>query len=547
MSTPPQATLGRRLPWRLDMVHSNPGDPLTISEFNNPRKLAEYGYTAQVVNDFMPPSTGLLYDSSDPGLFPPSSPERAWITATARRIDARTREIHAAGLKALYFTDFIVFPRALAERHQEQITDPEGNISIHRDKTRDLIRAMIAEMVARFPYLDGLVVRTGETYLHATPHHVGNNPITQGADSHRALLDVLREELCVRHGKTLVYRTWGFDGFERDPDYYLSVTDAIEPHPDLLFSIKHTATDYWRTVEFNKTLTLGRHQQLVEIQCQREYEGKGATPNYVLDGVLNGFEEFHDAPGPQGLNDIRHHPHLQGVFTWSRGGGWEGPDIPDELWCDLNTYVASQWALDVDAPEEALFDRFAKRLGITGDDRERFRELALLSATGVLHGHYSTIMPVNLTWTRDEYLGGSDLELADDFAQAHDEALTEALIAEKAEAAAVWRRIGELADSLTGVNHRRTEFIRTSSAYGTLLYQAIHHAWAVMLLGTSGDRTGHHDQDRIAEHLNAFDQTWSAYEDLRSRPGCAALYRPHGFRDPQTGLLASLDRYRHLT
>lgn len=545
-ATPVASYRHRVLPWRMDMVHSNPGEPLTVSEFNSPARLAAYGYTAQVVNDFMPPTTAVTFDRVDPGILPEGSAAREWATANARRIDARTRHIHAAGLQALYFTDFVVLPAALVDKYRADVTDTTGAISIHRSTTRELLRAMIAEMVERFPYLDGLVIRTGETYLHATPHHHGNNPVTMGAASHRILLELLREELCVRHGKTLVYRTWGFDGFERDPDYYLAVTEGIEPHPNLVMSVKHTATDYWRTVEFNQTLGIGSHQQVVEIQCQREYEGKGAMPNYVMDGVLNGFQEFQDASGPRGLNDIRHHPNLQGVFTWSRGGGWEGPDIPNELWCDLNTYVASQWAKDVDAPEEALFDQYAERIGIHGENRGRFRQIALLSATGTLHGRYSTVMPVNLVWTRDEYLGGSDLELAEDFAAAHEKGLVEDLIAEKAGAASIWQRISRLAHDLSGLRPDLAEFIATSSDYGRLLYESIHHAWAVMLLGTVGDRTGSYDRAVIADHLEAFDRAWSQYQALRVRPGCAGLYRPHSFRAPGTGLRTSLERYRGL-
>ena len=57
------------------------------------------------------------------------------------------------------------------------------------------------------------------------------------------------------------------------------------------FSIKHTALDFWRHVKVNECLTRGKHPQIIEVQCQREYEGKGAYPNYVMDGVINGFEE----------------------------------------------------------------------------------------------------------------------------------------------------------------------------------------------------------------------------------------------------------------
>lgn len=36
---------------------------------------------------------------------------------------------------------------------------------------------MLQEVFARFPSLDGLVIRVGETYLHNVPYHCGNGPI----------------------------------------------------------------------------------------------------------------------------------------------------------------------------------------------------------------------------------------------------------------------------------------------------------------------------------------------------------------------------------
>ena len=43
-------------------------------------------------------------------------------------------------------------------------------------------------------------------------------------------------------------------GFASEPPYYLSVAGNIEPHPDLIFSVKHTADDFWRTIPFNPTI-----------------------------------------------------------------------------------------------------------------------------------------------------------------------------------------------------------------------------------------------------------------------------------------------------
>ena len=50
-------------------------------------------------------------------------------------------------------------------------------------------------------------------------------------------------------------------------------------------------------------------------------------------------------PGePRGLRDIVSNKNFAGVWTWSRGGGWEGPYIPNELWCELNAYVIAKYA-----------------------------------------------------------------------------------------------------------------------------------------------------------------------------------------------------------
>ena len=32
------------------------------------------------------------------------------------------------------------------------------------------------------------------------------------------------------------------------------------------------------------------------MECQREYEGKGAHPNFIAQGVIDGFPEVHGAP-----------------------------------------------------------------------------------------------------------------------------------------------------------------------------------------------------------------------------------------------------------
>jgi len=187
---------------------------------------------------------------------------------------------------------------------------------------------MLQEVFETFPGLDGLVIRTGETYLNDVPYHIGNNPITNGVASHVKLISLLKEVVCEKYNKKIFYRTWGFGGMHDDPAYYLDVVNQIQPHQNLIFSIKHTRGDYHRTYDFNPTLTLGKHQQIIEVQCQREYEGKGAYPNYIANGLINGFEEYESykpQKGYKSLDEIKNNPNIVGVWTWSRGGGWVGP------------------------------------------------------------------------------------------------------------------------------------------------------------------------------------------------------------------------------
>ncbi|WP_406140650.1 hypothetical protein [Streptomyces sp. NBC_01089] len=75
----PGHTGGRRLPFLIDMVQADPGEPMTESRYNDPRTLASYGYDGQVVNEFRPPHTGVTFDTVDDRIFPPGSEARAWV------------------------------------------------------------------------------------------------------------------------------------------------------------------------------------------------------------------------------------------------------------------------------------------------------------------------------------------------------------------------------------------------------------------------------------------------------------------------------------
>lgn len=546
----------------LDMVHHNPGEALTKSVFTDPTYLKSQGYTGQVVNDFTFAHTAITFDSFDKSIFPVGSEARKWVMASAAKVRENIAAAKKEGIKCYYFTDLIVLPKTLVAKYKDQLCDSLGRISLDRPLTVQLHKLMLDELFAAFADLDGLVIRTGETYLNNVPYHTGNNPITNGVASHIKLLELLREEVCVKRNKKIFYRTWSFGGMHSDPKYYLSVVNAIAPHPNLIFSIKHTIGDYHRTFDFNPTLGLGSHPQIVEVQAQREYEGKGAYPNYVMDGVINGFEEYRNGSRPQkgymGLDQLKSLPTFAGVWSWSRGGGWVGPYISNEFWCRLNAFVISRWGGNTAQTEEQVFDAFMDQQGIAGSSCAAFRKLCLLSAKAVIRGHGSAMAGYEskwVWWMRDEFLSGTDEgPLADQFKVYYDKRLLERAVDEKYEAVALWKEIVSLSSQISLRSAADQKYLEVSSRYGLLLHQVIASGWKVMALGYQGDRTGKYDKMAIRTAIAEYDLAWKNYTALgKSEPSSATLYKPFGFvyQAPDyygvTGMGPSVDRYRRLS
>jgi hypothetical protein len=220
----------------------------------------------------------------------------------------------------------------------------------------------------------------------------------------------------------------------------------------------------------------------------------------------------------------------------------------------------SQWAQDTRRSEEALFEDYLTRAGVPGADRARVRRLALLSATAVLHAHYSTLLPLHdLAWTRDQFLGGSDGPLGQDFERLRRAGLVGRALAEKHAATATWQEIVALADAIVWPDARDRDYLRVSARYGLLLSTIIEHGWGVILEGLRGDRSGAYDRAAIGRHLAAYDQGFKGFAELRQRNGaCATLYVPYAFQPPPRGgrglptanrhhgMKPSVDRYRRL-
>jgi hypothetical protein len=236
------------------------------------------------------------------------------------------------------------------------------------------------------------------------------------------------------------------------------------------------------------------------------------------------------------------HPLYAGVWTWSRGGGWEGPYIKNDLWCELNTYVVSQFVLHPARTEADIMRTFCReKLLLSDADAAKLHELNLLSAKAVLRGQLTTLgADVDVWWARDHFFEAPDLS---DFVR---RGLVEKSLAEKAEAVGLWRQIEDLAQSITFSDPATREFVTTSATYGRIKYAIVEQAWTILFLGGAGDAAGRYDTERLSAAIASYDRLWKEWRTLvADHPSCATIYMDVGF-EGRPGIGAAVDRYRRL-
>lgn len=495
----------------LDMVHHNPGEAPYNSKYNNPAVIKEMGYNGKVYFLFESPALAINWESVDPDILPKGSEDRKWVDEKAAQI----KQMHAAckdqNMAIYAMSDLVLFPKRLIEKYTIEKTFGDPNNPL----TEKLIRAQINEMFDQFPDLDGLVVRIGETYLHDAPYHLGAIDDKKNPEKTIIpLINILKEEICEKRDKQLIFRTWG--AFDTNLDAYMKVSNAVEPHENLIISIKHCEGDFHRSNEFSKVIGQGRHRQIIEVQSAREYEGKGAYPNYIANGVIDGFEEHARMPEEQ-INSLKEFvetkPELYaGVWTWSRGGGWDGPYIKDEMWCDLNSWVMAQWAQNIDKSEEFIFNRYAtERLNLKGDDVAKFRKLCLLSAEAVVRGRNSTYRDMNPWWTRDQ---GIAWPMVVKGTLEHERNL-----AQKDESIAKWKEIVKLAKSIEWQNKEVKNHAIGSSKYGLKLYKI----YRTLVYMENAEVSG--NKKEVKKWIKAYDKAWKDYNKLPKKySSIATLY-----------------------
>lgn len=226
-----------------------------------------------------------------------------------------------------------------------------GLLNCSNPKLWQIYRAGYEEVFQKFPQVSGIMVRYGQ-------HDPSTEYMSLDIFGRRELIDVakwgdyegrphdmkklaklIKESLkvCCEFNKKFIFRTWTqteIDLHSRK-DLYLELMNQLKgiDKTNLIFSIKRTKTDFWHYQEVNPTLGIGDVEQMVEVECRREFEGMGMFP------------AFWGKDNQRALNTslkrgVKH------IWFWPGSGGWIMPDYPIivpficgfDKWIEANVY-----------------------------------------------------------------------------------------------------------------------------------------------------------------------------------------------------------------
>ncbi|MEX0885710.1 MAG: hypothetical protein WD009_04645 [Phycisphaeraceae bacterium] len=356
---------------KLATIIDNPGEPEVQTRYRDPQQLKQLGYTGIAVYE----STALSgLETAD---VVASAELRRWVTAQIERVGRAIDDAHRAGLAVYFFYDALVLPTDLVERQAAALTcrHRPGVLCPASDHALDLSVQALRAMLERWPHAAGVVLRFGETDAARLPHLVGNDIYTPHcprcsqlgrADRIVALLTRFHEIVVNEQSRQLIARAWNVrpNGMHDSVELARTVADRLPVAPAgeedrLLLSFKFTHTDFWRYQRWNPaSLVCGNRPILYELQCQREFEGKGGVPNWQVGLWRDGNPESRSDSEPAGLAHVADHVNLAGVWAWVRGGGWGGPFVSNETWIDANVFAAPLLADDPTIELAALAHRW---------------------------------------------------------------------------------------------------------------------------------------------------------------------------------------------
>jgi hypothetical protein len=510
----------------------------------------EYGYNAAVLGDI----TQLAdYETVAPGAVATDKTLDKRIEKRRHRFEAEYREANKFGLAVCLMTDEIELPTVVLDRFRSSVVDPKKPRRINFDSQMfwELYRAKYREVLKAYPKVAYVIVRTGENYAHLDEGYTGETVLDKTVDdayfrNMQRLIEETRKVVVDEFGRTLIWRTWdlGNNGFHANAAVYDRILEGVHERQGLIFSIKHTQTDFWDYNDFNPMIGRGGVRQIVEFQCAREYEGKGAFPNYVGPAHVEAMQKARDLGA-------------EGVWIWDSGGGWGGPFLKSDRWVRLNVYATTQLAKNPDAWPRKLAEQWANE-EFGSKAAPKVADMLMLSPECIrkfmyigpyAQGHKGWMPSRNLM--RDDIIRG-ERTLRENggikiLYEGSKQSLEEAL-AEKAEGvglASQMRAIfeSERANIVAERGQNVYDESLSSLIYLESLAKVMSHYVRGMFLYYDWQETG--DAAMAAKAQNELQEwriAWTDYQtNVPKLPGVATLYRSQTDQDPSTAPGAMAD------
>lgn len=340
---------------KLATLIENPGEPNVDSRYHDPHELKRLGYNGLVIYE-----TTALSGVASPELIG-SGELRRWVSTHIDRVTRIIENAQQAGLDVYLFYDTPVLAKDVVERNVGALTcknRPE-TLCPASEQTIDLSVRGLEAMLARWPRVQGVVLRFGDTDANRLPHLVGNDLYSPHcprcsqfgrADRIVHVLERFHKLVVDQLGKRLIARAWNVrpNGLHDSVDLAKRVVERLpgDPKDDrFILSFKFTQTDFWRYQKWNAASLVCNDRPIIyELQCQREFEGKGGLPNWQVPLWRDGYPETREQTEVAGLANIGKSVKLAGLWAWVRGGGWGGPFVKNETWIDANVFAVPRLA-----------------------------------------------------------------------------------------------------------------------------------------------------------------------------------------------------------
>jgi hypothetical protein len=302
------------------------------------RRAADMGYNAVTLDDLAHLVVHPLYPE-------PLQLKIEQYRKLYRTLFAMAAEVH---MQVFITTDLLFFNPAI-----EQITENNPH------KIRTFAAACCRNFFESFPDAGGIIVRIGESDgVDVEGDFQSRLILKTPADARRMLKTLL--PVFERHSKLLIFRTWTvgigpLGDLIWNRKTFQRVFGALHS-PQLIISMKHGETDFFRYLSVNPLFFESDHRKLVELQARREYEGFGQFPSFI--------GRYHEKIRRQ----LAFARNITGISVWCQTGGWSGFRNltllePGGIWNEINTEITLRIFRDNARTDQATLDFCKKRFG----------------------------------------------------------------------------------------------------------------------------------------------------------------------------------------